>query len=250
MKKLKNNQAGIAHLLPILGVLVVLVIALAGWKVWSSKDAKKNSSSTTTNSSKAADTTEAKAAEKNETMAAEKAAPAAPVAEAKKFTFVDTTGWVKRTSKDGVTSIDAGGQQTYGFCKSNPSSVLLGMVYMNQTNEYDCGSLKTAVSWGKTSNGSNLLLTRIAFGPAEELWGRGNAKAVEVKLKSGEKASRYEYSNTIDGKTYNTIEYVTTHNGKNYMAILHWEADFNINNGSNISSDYFDTVVQKTWTIN
>lgn len=249
MQKLHNNQSGATHVAVIILVVIIAVVGFVGWKVWNTRHSKSNNNNTSvtdtkTNSDIPSDTT------KDTEKTIDTTARSNSDDETKTFNFVNTTGWVKRTSKDGVMSINAGSTQTYGYCKNVSSSILLVMVYMDQSGLYDCGNLKGAVSWQKTANNSTMLLTRIAFGPSEDLWGRGNAKAIEVKLSNGDKANRYEYTNTIDGKSYNTIEYVTTHNSKSYTALMHWESACNLSSGSDISIDYFDTVVQKTWAIN
>lgn len=46
--KIKSNQSGIAHVAVILGVVIILAIGAAGWKVWESRDkniSKQNGSS-------------------------------------------------------------------------------------------------------------------------------------------------------------------------------------------------------------
>ena len=49
--KIKNNQAGVAHLAAILAVVVIAVVGLVGWKVWDNSKDKKQNNTTTNNSS-------------------------------------------------------------------------------------------------------------------------------------------------------------------------------------------------------
>lgn len=50
--KLKNNQAGVAHLAALLVVVVIVVIGLVGWRVW---DNSKNNTATSSTSNTTAD---------------------------------------------------------------------------------------------------------------------------------------------------------------------------------------------------
>jgi type II secretory pathway pseudopilin PulG len=239
---MKKNEQGFSVVEILIVIVVVGLIGATGWFVFSRQNKKQSSKQ----DSQTVQTQEIKKEATNQ-----QSTPAEALTEKeaeKKFNFVDMSGWVNLTSKDSTTSIKAGGMHTYGHCKTIPGSLLLGMVYSNGTREYDCKSLKDAVSWNKSGN-SNLLLTRIAFGPYEELWDRGDAKPQKLKLANGDTAERYEYKNVIDGESYDTIEYVATHGGGKYTAVMHWKSSTDLNSGSYINQDYFDTVVQKTWAI-
>lgn len=247
MKKL--YEEGFSHVLLAALVVVVAAVGFTGWKVMGVKNTQKHNESS---AGSATSKSETKKLEKPKNTTVENTQEKQP--EVKKFNLVSTDGWVKVSSKDETISVNYKSQATHGVCSNNAGILLLGMSYtdLNKKEGYDCGSTKNAVSWSQTSTGL-LLLTHIAFGPYEELWNRGDAKAVEVTLGNGDKAKRYEYTHTNDTfykvNQYHTIEYLIEHGGKKYTAVQNWEDSSDINNGSNITNDEFDTIVQKTWAV-
>lgn len=171
--------------------------------------------------------------------------PATGSASEKTFNFItNTSGWQKRAPPDHSFYVKFGAYESYGICNDNPSILLFGIISGN-ANGHTCGGIMGAVT-PKTSNNQTTIITRVAFGPSETLWDKGDALPVLATLPQGETAKRYEYTNIIDGTSFNTIEYDVSYDGQNYVAVMHWPSGSN----SSISSDYFDTVVQKTWTFN
>ncbi len=44
--KLKNNQAGVAHLITLLAVVVIVLIGIIGWRIWNKNEKKLNNGAT------------------------------------------------------------------------------------------------------------------------------------------------------------------------------------------------------------
>jgi hypothetical protein len=164
------------------------------------------------------------------------------------FTFLDTADWVEHKPADGSYVVKLSRQATYGVCNKNASTFMVGMVMLNGNDDYDCSGIKDAVAL-KPGPG-DMVLTRVVFAKSDKLWDRPkDSLAQTIKLVSGEDAIRYKYTNTVDGRTFDNIEYSVTHDGVNYIAINHWADNFN-NDLYGISETYFDTIVQKTLIFN
>ena len=163
----------------------------------------------------------------------------------KTYDFIsDRDNWLARQPEDKSYSISFGPSETYGVCNGNKSTLLVGMIYMNTSNVYDCDSVSDALS------SSNPILSRVGFGILDNYNEVKNYEGVTVLLPNNISAIRYEYTTVRDAVTYKHIQYVMDENDKTYTAHLRWEDGFDIDNGSVISPSYFDTIVQKTWHFN
>jgi hypothetical protein len=163
----------------------------------------------------------------------------------KTFTFVsDTSNWVRITSIDKSYSVALGPNVTTGFCNGDTTTILLGMIYLNQTNRYDCNSVISAL------NRTNPLLARHALGLLESNENLTDKDSIIVNLPNGVTAKYYEYTTTESDISYNNIQYVIDHDGISYTAHMRWPIDYNIYEGSNILPSTFDTIIQKTWQFN
>jgi Tfp pilus assembly protein PilV len=248
-----NNDSGFSVVEALLIVIVVGILGFTGWFVYHARNAADRDYSAqpaTTTQATTKKKTAVPATSKPESQVSTSTNTNAAQTEQKQhsytFNFVDTTGWQSRSPADKSFSVNFGTSQTYGSCDNASGVLMIGMVYLNGKGQYSCGGVKDAV----TQSGSSLPLTYIAIGPSESLWDKGDSKAVQVTLSGGQTASRYTYTNTIGGATYDTIEYDVTNQSKGYVAVMHWPVTIDFNAGSYISPDYFDTIVQKTWTFN
>lgn len=159
------------------------------------------------------------------------------------FTFIeDRSNWQTVKSIDESYSIMFGPNETFGFCKNDTTTILVGMIFMNGLNSgYDCNGVTNALS------STNPRLTRVAFGIVDERQLLIFSVEKDVILDTNIPAKYYEYSTEESGKGYNIVEYRVSVSGKNYLARLKYEKGYNLNEGSNISVNYFNTIVQKTW---
>ena len=162
----------------------------------------------------------------------------------KSFNFVDYANWTEINSKDGSYTLKFGPNETHGYCANDKTTTLLGMIYMDQTGEYDCNSIMSALITGNPSK----MLTRVAFGLSTT--SPNASDPVEVTLLNNVSSKRYEFITQDNGKTFNNIEYIASSHGINYSAHLRWEQGYDLYKGSNVTPEYFDTIVQKTWTFN
>jgi hypothetical protein len=160
------------------------------------------------------------------------------------FNFTPMTGWVAREPIDKSFSVSFGASETYAACTDKPGILLIGIV-SGSFNEATCGSIKSALL--PSDANPTLPQTNIAIGPSEALWDKSDATPVTVTLPQGEKASRYLYTNTTNGVQYTIVEYDTTYQDKDYVAVWHWRYD---QGEPGMPQNYFDTFVQKTLTFN
>lgn len=157
--------------------------------------------------------------------------------------FVDTTGWNQINSKDGSYKVSLSSYVTNGACKDNSSVLLVGMIFVNETNEYNCDGITSALT------STSPQLTRIAFGVNSGGEKPADASTRTVGLANGSNANRYEYITNEGGQKYNNIKYISTKNGKNFVAHMRWLTSYNLYSGSDVftAPPVFDTIAQKTW---
>lgn len=271
----KDDQNGFSYLVVMLIAIIIGLVGFTGWYVWSAKNtinktytnlAQTTSSTPKALSIKTFDECQSAAGSviqqtapqvcitlnnqkftQSTTTTTNKVTPSTqssissiPTPTELIINFVDTSGWNELKSPDNSFQVSISSYYSYGFCKNDKSIVLLGMVYMDASKQYDCSSVDEAISMR-----TPYYLTRIGFGvtsiaPTIPT----SASSHDYKLVDGNAVTRYSFQTTDSAKTFNNTEYVAKKDSKYYIA--HYRVESDVEYKYEVA---FDTVALKTWKL-